>query len=177
MVKLGVKLGRAFSSLGNKVTESFNRLGEKDKSVLDKVGKFVRNPQGEINHLAKDIVLKSGGITDGLRIGTDIGDKILSGAVGLGAGNIPVYGKYIQAGQQGMSKLAQGAAYLDSKRDQEEARLKRNAFRDSSRDAERARERIDIERANQMRNTVLEKMNGRKQAAIVAADDAPTNFF
>ena len=158
MVNLGFKIGRAFSSLGNKVTKSFNQLGHKGESVLNQIKRGVSDIPNQANQIAKNIVLNSGAVTDGLRIGTNIGDKILSGAVGLGAGNIPIAGKYIQGAQKGMSALKQGAEFIDSKRDQEESRLRRNAEGD------------------RMRNTVLEKMNGRKQAAIVAADDVSSPF-
>ncbi len=155
---LGRKLGRVFSSLGSKVTRTVNRLGEKGMSLVNQVKRGVADIPGQANQFAKNIVLQSGAVTDGLRIGTNIADKIMSGAVGLGAGNIPIAGKYIEGGAKVMSGLKQGAEFLDQKRDQEEARLRRNAEGD------------------RMRNTVLEKMNGRKQAAIVAADDISSPF-
>ncbi len=155
---LGIKIGRAFSSLGNKVTKSFNQLGAKGSSALHEIKRGISNIPAQANQIAKNIVLQSGAVTDGLRIGTGIADKIMSGAVSLGAGRIPIAGKYIEGGAMAMNKLKQGAEFIDQKRDQEESRLRRNADGD------------------RMRNTVLEKMNGRKQAAIVAADDLSPAF-
>ena len=158
-----MKIGRAFSQLGQKVDKSFNKLGDKGNSALNKVKKDIGNVPGEVNHLAKNIVLNSGAVTDGLRVGTGIGDQILSGAVSMGAGAIPVYGQYIAKGQIAMKALHKGAVMLDNKRDQEEARLRRNAANDQ------------INNAARERSTNIEKMNGRK-LAILGEDTIPSAF-
>ena len=186
-LQLGMKIGRAFSSLGNKVARGVRKIGEKDMAQINKVNKLIGDPMGQVNSLAKDVVLKSGAITNGLRIGTDIGDKVFGAAVGLGAGNIPVYGKYVLAGQKGMSALKDGAAYIDQKRDQEEARLSRNAARDTASNGFRYTWRdladkldkkvMDDMKAARERLGNIEKMNGRKQEIIAQESTAPPNVF
>ena len=172
MVKLGMKISKAFSKMGDKTTKAFNTLGTKTNSVMNKTKqiagrvediakntidktKDLVNKIPDINekaiNLSQNIIKKSGGITDVLRKASSIGDKLISGVVQMGGGDIPVIGSALKIAQKGTHQLNVGAKKLDNARDTGARKLEK--YSDVS------------------RQTIgdIEKVNQRKKAEIIDA--------
>ena len=185
MVKLGMKISKAFSKLGDKTTKAANTLGTKTNSVLNKTKQIIGKIEQKGNQVAgtaenafdrtkqfvnkipdynekaiklgNTIVQKSGGITDVLRKSAAIGDKLISGASQLGGGTI--VGDALRLASKGTHQLAVGAKKLDQTRDTADRKL--NKYSDVS------------------RQTIgdLEKVNSRKKAEIMDSIQAPEDNF
>lgn len=173
MVKLGMKISKAFSKMGDKTTKAFNTLGSKTNDVMNKTKqiagrvddvakntidktKDLVNKIPDVNekaiNLSQNIVKKSGGITDVLRKSASIGDKLISGVVNLGGGDIPVIGSGLKMAQKGTHQLNIGAKKLDEARDTGAKKLDKYS--------KISRQTIgDIEKVNQRKKTeIMEAM-------------------
>lgn len=179
MVKLGMKISKAFKSLGDKSTKAFNTLGSKTNDVIkqtkqiagrvddvarnaiDKTRDIV-NKIPDVNEkaikLGQTVIKKSGGITDVLRKGANIGDKLISGVASLG-GDIPVVGNALKVASKATHQLNVGAKKLDQARDTGAKKL--NKYSTVS------RETIGD----------IEKMNNRKKEEIMSSLTEPTDNF
>lgn len=175
MVKgLGNKIQKGFSSLGQKATKLTNNLGNKTNSVIREVkgvANVLENKMEQVKNTANNIVnkipeynekaismgntiiKKSGGITDALRKGSNIGDRIISGVGQLG-GNIPIVGNALQVASKGTHQLAVGAKKLDKIRDNADKKL--NKYADVSRET----------------ISDIEKMNQRKKNEMIRAQES-----
>ena len=182
MVKgLGNKIQKGFSSLGQKTAKFTTNLGNKTNNVLrevKEVANVLDKKAGQVANTANNafdntkqfvnkipdynekaismgnsIIKKSGGITNVLRKGSNVGDRLISGAVQLGGGNVPIIGDALKLASKGTHQLALGAKKLDQTRDTAERKL--NKYADVS------RETIGD----------IEKMNQRKKLDMIRAQD------
>jgi len=131
MVKLGMKISKAFSKMGDKTTKAFNTLGTKTNSVMEKTKQLAGRVEDIANNtldktkdlnekainLSNNIIQKSGGITDAIRKASSIGDKLISGVVNAGGGDIPGIGSVLKIAQKGTHQLNTVAKKLDDARD------------------------------------------------------------
>ena len=146
MVKgLGNKLQKSFNSIGNKASKISTSIGNKVSSVVKEakgVADVLEKKAGQIQNTATNayadaskivnkipeynekarglgntIIRKSGGITDVLKKGAIVGDKIVQAGLQLGGKDIPVIGSALALAGKGSSQLARGATKLDSVRD------------------------------------------------------------
>lgn len=185
MVKLGMKISKAFAKIGDKTSKTMNTLGTKTHSVLKEVkgvAQVLDKKAGQIAGTAENafdrtkqfvnkipdynekaiklgntIVQKSGGITDVLRKSANVGDKLISGAAQLGGGT--VVGDALRLASKGTHQLAVGAKKLDKTRDTADRKL--NKYSDVS------------------RQTIgdIEKVNSRKKAEMMDSIQAPEDNF
>ena len=187
MGKLGMKISKAFSTIGTKTNKITSKIGDKTAHIIsetkgvagvlkkkadqiqntavntyDKTKDLV-NKIPDINEkaikLGQTIVKKSGGITDVLRKAGSIGDKLLNGAIQLGGGDVPIIGDALRLGARATHQLNVGATKLDQARDTGARKLDKYA--------------------TVSRNSIndIEKVNQRKKDEILALDNnAEDNF-
>jgi len=179
-MKLGQKFSKAFSSLGNKTSKLTTKIGDKTNSVIKQVQKKAGqientatnafdktkdlvNKIPDLNEkaikLSQNLIKKSGGITDVLRKGASIGDKLINGVVKLGGGDIPLIGSALKVAGKATHQMSVGANKLDSSRDLAAKKLDR--YKDVS------------------RGTIndIEKVNQRKKDEVAQAQDAGADGF
>jgi hypothetical protein len=179
---LGNKLQKSFSTLGQKTNKITTSIGNKVSSVVKEakgVADVLEKKAGQIQNTAQNayadaskivskvpefnetlikqgnvIIKKSGGITDVLRKGAVVGDKIVQAGLQLGGKDIPVIGSALALAGKGSSRLAIGATKLDNVRDTAQKKL--DKYSDVS------------------RGTIsdLEKMNQRKREEIARAGES-----
>lgn len=179
MGKLGEKLSKAFSSIGNKTNKMTNTIGKKTNSVVkevkgvarvldSKAGQVANTASNAFNdtkqfvnklpqynekaiQLGNTIVKKSGGITDVLRKGAGITDKLVNGIADLGGKDIPVVGSLLGVAGRASHQLSVGAKKLDSARDSASNKLDKygNVSRSTIGDIEKINQRKKMEMAIQ----------------------------
>jgi hypothetical protein len=103
--------------LGLKVKNAVDRFGKKSTNVINQFGKKANNTINALDNMANKVIDKSGGVTDGLRIGAKIGSQIIHGLNESGLSEIPVVGKLTSAVDKGVRQLSRGATKLDQFRD------------------------------------------------------------
>lgn len=121
---LGMKLTKKINTLGRKAENSVNKLGQKTNDVFKKVGQGINkvdniasNAIDKTADLAQKAVMKSGAITDALRVGAQVGNAIVSNLNRAGLSNVPLVGTASSLAETGTNALAKGAKKLDQKRD------------------------------------------------------------
>jgi len=181
MGKLGMKLNKAFSSLGNKTAKLTTKIGDKTNKIIsetkgvagvlkkkaeqigntatnafDKTKELV-NKIPDINEkaikLGNTIIDKSGKVSNVLRKASGIAASLTSGLASMG-GDIPLVGTALKAGAKATDLLAKGAKRLDNARDN--AATKLNKYSDVSRETIN-----DIEKQNQRK-----KMEAAPEASV-----------
>ena len=85
---------------------TINRIGKKSNQVIN-----------TLDNAADKVLDKSGVVTDTLRIGANVGNKIVHELNNSGFKNIPVVGKLTTAIESGTNQLSRGATKLDQVRD------------------------------------------------------------
>jgi hypothetical protein len=179
MGKIGMKLSKAFSSLGNKTQKLTNKIGDKTHKVIneakdvagvlkkkalqigntatnafDKTKDFV-NKIPDINEkaikLGNTIINKSGKVSNVLRKTSGIVASVTKGLASMG-GDIPLVGSALKAGSKATDLLAKGAKRLDNARDNASTKL--NKYSDVSRETIN-----DIEKQNQRKKQANEASN------------------
>jgi ElaB/YqjD/DUF883 family membrane-anchored ribosome-binding protein len=125
---LGMKISKAFSTLGRKANNTVNMLGDKAQNVLkqvdnkvsgaiNSVDKFADNTINKANNVAQNLVNKSGVATNILRKVATVGDKVLSFANRAGLADVPGIGLLSTVAEAGTGALRKTAVGLDKKRD------------------------------------------------------------
>ena len=173
MAKLGMKITKAFQTLGNKTNKLTTKIGDKTNNIIKEtkgvanalgkkavqVGNTVSNTVNrlpELNekaiNLGNRIVDKSGKITDVLRKGSGIAASLTNGLAKMG-GDVPLVGSALKAGSRATDLLAKGAKRLDNARDKADKKIDKYS--------QVSRETInDIEKQNQRKKmTAAEDMN------------------
>jgi hypothetical protein len=114
---LGSKIVRRINTLGSKTRNKIDVIGRKTQNTFDKVNKVVGNIDRKVENtidrgsdIAQKVIKKSGQITDGLRIGANIGSAV---ADQLAMTGLPGS----QALASGAKMLSKGANKLDKVRD------------------------------------------------------------
>ena len=181
MGKLGMKISKAFSTLGNKTSKLTAKIGDKTHNIIDEtkgvagvlkkkalqVGntatnafdktKELVNKIPDINEkaikLGHTIIDKSGKVSNVLRKASGIASSLTNGLASMG-GDIPLVGTALKAGAKATDLLAKGAKRLDSARDN--AATKLNKYSDVSRETIN-----DIEKQNQRK-----KMEAAPEASV-----------
>jgi hypothetical protein len=185
MVKLGVKLSKAFSSLGQKSNKITTKIGDKTNHVVNnvksvsgviqkKAGQIQNTTSGALDktrdlvnqvpdinnkavNLGNKIINKSGQATNVLRKASGIAGALTNGLADMGS-SVPVVGSVLKAGAKATDLLAKGAKRLDGARD--------NAAYNLDKYADASRGTI----------SEIEKLNSRKrQAAAEAAAQGDGN--
>jgi hypothetical protein len=103
--------------LGLKVKNTVDRLGRKANNTIDKFGKKANTAINAADRFADKVIDKSGGVTDGLRVGAKIGNQIVHGINESGLREVPIVGSVASAIESGTSQLSRGATKLDQVRD------------------------------------------------------------
>lgn len=103
--------------LGLKVKNTVDRLGRKANNTIDKLGKKANTAINSADRFADKVIDKSGGVTDGLRVGAKIGNQIVHGINESGLREVPIVGSVASAIESGTSQLSRGATKLDQTRD------------------------------------------------------------
>jgi hypothetical protein len=103
--------------LGLKVKNTLDRFGRKSNNTINRIGKKSNQIINTLDNAADKVLDKSGVVTDTLRIGANVGNKIVSEINKSGFKDIPVVGKLTTAIESGTSQLSRGATKLDQVRD------------------------------------------------------------
>jgi len=103
--------------LGFKVKNTLDRFGRKSNNTINRIGKKSNQIINTLDNAADKVLDKSGVVTDTLRIGANVGNKIVSEINKSGFKDIPVVGKLTTAIESGTSQLSRGATKLDQVRD------------------------------------------------------------
>ena len=170
MAKLGMKITKAFQTLGHKTNRLTTKIGDKThniiketKGVANALGKEAVQVGNTVSHtvhripelnekainLGNRIIDKSGKITNILRKGSGIAASITNGLAQIG-GDIPLVGTALKAGSKATDLLAKGAKRLDSARDKADRKLDKYS--------QISRETInDIEKQNQRKKMSAEE--------------------
>ena len=178
MGKLGMKISKAFSSIGNKTTKITTKIGDKTNNIInetkgvanvlkkkaDQIGnsaseaydktKQLVNKIPDINDkaikLGNTIIDKSGKVSNILRKGSGIAASLTNGLASMG-GDIPLVGTALKAGAKATDLLAKGAKRLDNARDN--AATKLNKYSTVSKETIN-----DIEKQNQRKKVAAQEM-------------------
>jgi len=176
MGKLGMKISKAFSSLGNKTAKLTTKIGDKTNHIISEakgVAGVLKKKAEQIGNTATDafdktkalvnkipdlnekaiklgntIIDKSGKVSNVLRKGSGIVASLTNGLASMG-GDIPLVGTALKAGAKATDLLAKGAKRLDQARDSADKKLDKysNVSRETISDIEKQNQRKKMEMA------------------------------
>ena len=103
--------------LGLKVKNSLDRFGKKSANTINRIGKKSNQVINTLDKAIDDVLDQSGVVTDTLRIGANVGNKIVKEVNKSGFKDIPIVGRLTTAIESGTGQLARGATKIDQVRD------------------------------------------------------------
>lgn len=103
--------------LGLKIKNTVDRLGKKSDKAINQFGKKSNMVINRLDKTADQALDKSGGVTNALRKGANIGNQIVHGINESGLREVPIVGNVASAIERGTSQLSRGATKLDQVRD------------------------------------------------------------
>lgn len=107
-----------YMGLGLKVKNTIDRFGRKANNTIDKLGKKSNMVINKADKFADNVLDKSGQVTNVLRKGANIGNKIVTGINESGLiSDVPILGNVSRGIQMGTEQLSKGANKLDQVRD------------------------------------------------------------